>query len=231
MWMETSCLLIFIRNRSIADYNCNIQFVLSLSADFFLSSLSQPHSAEIQEQLLSCLSSDCLSTREYGDKKVNKPRHQVQNAGYEAACNSFWCMSSKCGKMLLRVIVKTKLPVNSQLLVASGASHFDQLQLIWNSKGFPLILSPGFRTLVSRRWRWRQLRRVFLQQPRCPELQQGLARPHASTSAPLLWGCVNKFSLLLRNAKHHYITNGLAVKFYNTQYHCNKILCYQIHFI
>ncbi|XP_067274929.1 mitogen-activated protein kinase kinase kinase 14 [Pseudorasbora parva] len=38
-----------------------------LEIDFFLSSLSQPHSAEIQEQLLSCLSSDCLS--EYGDKK------------------------------------------------------------------------------------------------------------------------------------------------------------------
>ncbi|XDV12828.1 hypothetical protein PO909_001397 [Leuciscus waleckii] len=40
-----------------------------LEIDFFLSSLSQPHSAEIQEQLLSCLSSDCISTREYGDKK------------------------------------------------------------------------------------------------------------------------------------------------------------------
>ncbi|KAG1968440.1 mitogen-activated protein kinase kinase kinase [Pimephales promelas] len=40
-----------------------------LEIDFFLSSLSQPHSAEIQEQLLSCLSNDCLSTREYGDKK------------------------------------------------------------------------------------------------------------------------------------------------------------------
>lgn len=40
-----------------------------LEIDFFLSSLSQPHSAEIQEQLLSCISSDCLSNREYGDKK------------------------------------------------------------------------------------------------------------------------------------------------------------------
>lgn len=38
--------------------------------DFFLSSLSQPHSAELQEQLLSCLGSDCLSTRELWDKKV-----------------------------------------------------------------------------------------------------------------------------------------------------------------
>ncbi|KAK9977903.1 hypothetical protein ABG768_019686 [Culter alburnus] len=40
-----------------------------LEKDLFLSSLSHPHSAEIQEQLLSCISSDCLSTREYGDKK------------------------------------------------------------------------------------------------------------------------------------------------------------------
>ncbi|KAL6476671.1 hypothetical protein MHYP_G00151700 [Metynnis hypsauchen] len=40
-----------------------------LERDFFLSSLSQPHSAELQEQLLSCLGSDCLSTREPWDKK------------------------------------------------------------------------------------------------------------------------------------------------------------------
>ncbi|KAK2916521.1 hypothetical protein Q8A67_000895 [Cirrhinus molitorella] len=40
-----------------------------LKRDFYLSSLSQPHSAETQEQLLSCLGSDCLSTREHCDKK------------------------------------------------------------------------------------------------------------------------------------------------------------------
>ncbi|KAK7174580.1 hypothetical protein R3I93_001707 [Phoxinus phoxinus] len=45
------------------------QEMLRLEIDFYLSSLSHPHSAEIQEQLLSCLSSDCPSTREYGDKK------------------------------------------------------------------------------------------------------------------------------------------------------------------
>lgn len=62
-------------NSSFTDYNCNTS--LALSADFYLSSLSQPHSAELQEQLLSCLGSDCLSTREYWDKKVNKPRRQI----------------------------------------------------------------------------------------------------------------------------------------------------------
>ncbi|XP_072549647.1 mitogen-activated protein kinase kinase kinase 14 [Salminus brasiliensis] len=40
-----------------------------LERDFFLSSLSQPHSAELQEQLLSCLGSDCPSAREPWDKK------------------------------------------------------------------------------------------------------------------------------------------------------------------
>ncbi|XP_066498120.1 mitogen-activated protein kinase kinase kinase 14 [Hoplias malabaricus] len=40
-----------------------------LEIDFFLSSLSQPHSAELQEQLLSCLGNDCVSTREPWDKK------------------------------------------------------------------------------------------------------------------------------------------------------------------
>ncbi|RXN03510.1 mitogen-activated kinase kinase kinase 14-like protein [Labeo rohita] len=45
------------------------QELWSLKRDFYLSSLSQPHSAELQEQLLSCLGSDCLSTREYWDKK------------------------------------------------------------------------------------------------------------------------------------------------------------------
>ncbi len=54
--------------------------LVTLSADFYVSSLSHPHSAEQQEQL--------LSTREYWDKKVNKPKHQVQNAENEAACNS-----------------------------------------------------------------------------------------------------------------------------------------------
>uniref|UniRef100_A0A8C1XY57 Mitogen-activated protein kinase kinase kinase 14a n=1 Tax=Cyprinus carpio TaxID=7962 RepID=A0A8C1XY57_CYPCA len=37
--------------------------------DFHVSSLSHPHSAERQEQWLSCLSSDGLSSREYWDKK------------------------------------------------------------------------------------------------------------------------------------------------------------------
>lgn len=54
--------------------------LVSLSADFYVSSLSHPHSAEQQEQL--------LSTREYWDKKVKQLKHQVQNAEYEAACNS-----------------------------------------------------------------------------------------------------------------------------------------------
>ncbi|XP_060758046.1 mitogen-activated protein kinase kinase kinase 14 [Neoarius graeffei] len=45
------------------------QELRKLEREFFLSSLSQPHSAELQEQLLSCLGSDCLSSREPGDKK------------------------------------------------------------------------------------------------------------------------------------------------------------------
>ncbi|XP_076000061.1 mitogen-activated protein kinase kinase kinase 14 isoform X2 [Genypterus blacodes] len=40
-----------------------------LERDFYLSSLSQLHSAEMQEQLLSCLSSDCYSSREPWDKR------------------------------------------------------------------------------------------------------------------------------------------------------------------
>ncbi|KAM9844297.1 mitogen-activated protein kinase kinase kinase 14 isoform 1-T2 [Aulostomus maculatus] len=40
-----------------------------LERDFYLSSLSQLHSAEMQEQLLSCLSSDPYSNREPWDKK------------------------------------------------------------------------------------------------------------------------------------------------------------------
>ncbi|KAM9456893.1 mitogen-activated protein kinase kinase kinase 14 isoform 2-T4 [Clarias gariepinus] len=45
------------------------QELRKLEREFFLSSLSQPHSAELQEQLLSCLGSDCLSSRDPGDKK------------------------------------------------------------------------------------------------------------------------------------------------------------------
>ncbi|XP_051904588.1 mitogen-activated protein kinase kinase kinase 14 [Hippocampus zosterae] len=40
-----------------------------LERDFYLSSLSQLHSAEMQEQLLSCLSSDAYSNRDPWDKK------------------------------------------------------------------------------------------------------------------------------------------------------------------
>lgn len=40
-----------------------------LEKDFFLNSLSQPHSVELQEQLLSCLGSDCPSAREPWEKK------------------------------------------------------------------------------------------------------------------------------------------------------------------
>ncbi|KAI7803336.1 mitogen-activated protein kinase kinase kinase 14 [Triplophysa rosa] len=40
-----------------------------LERDFCLSSLSLPHAPELQEQALSCLSSDCMSTKECCDKK------------------------------------------------------------------------------------------------------------------------------------------------------------------
>ncbi|XP_026772509.3 mitogen-activated protein kinase kinase kinase 14 [Pangasianodon hypophthalmus] len=51
------------------SYKPTEQELRKLEREFFLSSLSQPHSAELQEQLLSCLGSDCLSSREPGDKK------------------------------------------------------------------------------------------------------------------------------------------------------------------
>lgn len=44
--------------------------VLCVFADFYLNSLSQLHSAEMQEQLLSCLSSEPYSNWEPWDKKV-----------------------------------------------------------------------------------------------------------------------------------------------------------------
>ncbi|KAG7334748.1 hypothetical protein KOW79_001344 [Hemibagrus wyckioides] len=51
------------------SYKPTEQELRKLEREFFLSSLSQPHSVELQEQLLSCLGSDCLSSREPGDKK------------------------------------------------------------------------------------------------------------------------------------------------------------------
>ncbi|KAK2829638.1 hypothetical protein Q7C36_017628 [Tachysurus vachellii] len=51
------------------SYKPTEQELRKLEREFFLSSLSQPHSVELQEQLLSCLGSDCLSNREPGDKK------------------------------------------------------------------------------------------------------------------------------------------------------------------
>lgn len=50
--------------------------VFCLFADFYLSSLSQLHSAEMQEQLLSCLSSDPYSNWEPWEKKVNQNAEQ-----------------------------------------------------------------------------------------------------------------------------------------------------------
>uniref|UniRef100_A0A668AWM2 Mitogen-activated protein kinase kinase kinase 14a n=1 Tax=Myripristis murdjan TaxID=586833 RepID=A0A668AWM2_9TELE len=49
--------------------NNTVSELRKLERDFYLSSLSQLHSAEMQEQLLSCLSSDCYSSREPWDKK------------------------------------------------------------------------------------------------------------------------------------------------------------------
>lgn len=52
---------------------CELYSLFScLFADFYLSSLSQLHSAEMQEQLLSCLSSDSYSTWDLWDKKVTQ---------------------------------------------------------------------------------------------------------------------------------------------------------------
>ncbi|KAM4597810.1 mitogen-activated protein kinase kinase kinase 14 isoform 2-T4 [Polymixia lowei] len=48
---------------------CSEPGLSKLERDFYLSSLSQLHSAERQEQLLSCLSSDCYSNWEPWDKK------------------------------------------------------------------------------------------------------------------------------------------------------------------
>lgn len=46
-------------------------------ADFYLTSLSQLHSAEMQEQLLSCLSSDPYSNWEPWDKKVTESHTHI----------------------------------------------------------------------------------------------------------------------------------------------------------
>ncbi|XP_061701409.1 mitogen-activated protein kinase kinase kinase 14 isoform X3 [Syngnathoides biaculeatus] len=55
------------KNR-IADTVSELE-LRKLERDFYLSSLSQLHSAEMQEQLLSCLSSDAYSNRDPWDKK------------------------------------------------------------------------------------------------------------------------------------------------------------------
>ncbi|RXM98221.1 Mitogen-activated protein kinase kinase kinase 14 [Acipenser ruthenus] len=55
------------RNASVSE-----QELQQLERDFFLSSLSQPHSPELQEQLLSCLSSECYSHWDPGDKDSGK---------------------------------------------------------------------------------------------------------------------------------------------------------------
>lgn len=55
-----------------------------LERDFFLSSLSHLHSAELQELLLSCISSDCVSTRECCDKK-DSGRWSVNPGDYDSS--------------------------------------------------------------------------------------------------------------------------------------------------
>lgn len=59
-----------------------------LIADFYLSSLSQPQSAEMQEQLLSCLSND-TSNWEPWDKKV------IYNIQYAKCSISYKCADSR----------------------------------------------------------------------------------------------------------------------------------------
>ncbi len=56
-----------------------------LFADFYLSSLSQLHPAEMQEQLLSCLSSEPYSNWELWDKKVE----YISELSIKAQVN--WC--------------------------------------------------------------------------------------------------------------------------------------------
>lgn len=50
----------------------SLLIVLRVLADFYLNSLSQLHPAEMQEQLLSCLSSEPYSNWEPWDKKVTR---------------------------------------------------------------------------------------------------------------------------------------------------------------
>uniref|UniRef100_A0A8C4SHI3 Mitogen-activated protein kinase kinase kinase 14 n=1 Tax=Erpetoichthys calabaricus TaxID=27687 RepID=A0A8C4SHI3_ERPCA len=56
-----------------------VLMVISLCADFFLSSLSQPHSPEVQEQLLSCLSSDSFPYWDPGDKDSGRYPSSVRD--------------------------------------------------------------------------------------------------------------------------------------------------------
>lgn len=60
------------------------QELRKLEKDFLLSSLSHLPSAELQEQLLSCISSDCLSTRECCDKK-DSGRWSVSPGDYDSS--------------------------------------------------------------------------------------------------------------------------------------------------
>ncbi|XP_039598638.1 mitogen-activated protein kinase kinase kinase 14-like [Polypterus senegalus] len=55
------------------------QELQQLERDFFLSSLSQPHSPEVQEQLLSCLSSDSFPYWDPGDKDSGRYPSSVRD--------------------------------------------------------------------------------------------------------------------------------------------------------
>lgn len=63
--LSLKVLLIFV-----SSTQCLNSWLSCMFADFYLSSLSQLHSAEMQEQLLSCLNSDHYSNWEPWDKKV-----------------------------------------------------------------------------------------------------------------------------------------------------------------
>lgn len=69
-WSEVRFLSVSCLFFVCVDYWNSSHWFPALSVDFYLSSLSQLHSAEMQEQLLSCLSSDPYTNWEPWDKKV-----------------------------------------------------------------------------------------------------------------------------------------------------------------
>lgn len=135
-------------------------------ADLYLSSLSQLHSAEMQEQLLSCLNSDHCFNRDPWDKKVTRILVSLRSLSA-----IFW----NYFKYNVLQAIKTKI---SELFIKSMIL-FVLLLGLW-----PLVFEPRRRS---------QLRLLLLQQPPgSPALQHRFAGLFRVPAAQLFWRCDQK---------------------------------------